>query len=349
MVRSMNRRNFLKYNAALLGGGAAALALGPRGLAVPQAFAATDLGAMVYRLGWVKNVEWSGSYFADKKGYWKDEGFSSVDLVPGGPNAAPGESIVNAGQALVTLSSPAITAAAVNQGAKLKIIGVQFQTSPFIIASPAAKPLKTPQDCIGKKIGVPGSNGPTWQAFLQANKIDPASLETVNIGFSSAPLTSGQVDGLMGFVTNVPGPLERQGFHTYYFGFGDFNFRLVNNDYLVTEDALKNRRAAVKGFLRGEIRGWHDALADINEAARLTVQEYGSDLGLDQQDQVDSLKLQVPLMVNDETKKSGLFTMTPALIAKSVELLKISGVDTTPDLFDMSVLQEIYAEDPKLI
>ena len=89
MVRSMNRRNFLKYNAALLGGGAAALALGPRGLAVPQAFAATDLGAMVYRLGWVKNVEWSGSYFADKKGYWKDEGFSSVDLVPGGPNAAP--------------------------------------------------------------------------------------------------------------------------------------------------------------------------------------------------------------------------------------------------------------------
>jgi ABC-type nitrate/sulfonate/bicarbonate transport system substrate-binding protein len=322
--------------------------LGRHGLGVTPARAA-DLGAMVYRLGWVKNVEWAGSYFADKKGYWKEEGFSSVELVPGGPNAAPGESIVNAGKALVSLSSPAITAAAVNEGAKLKIIGVQFQTSPFIIASPADKPLKTPQDCIGKKIGVPGANGPTWTAFLEANKIDPTSLETVNIGFSSAPLTSGQVDGLMGFVTNVPGPLERQGFHTYYFSFGDFNFRLVNNDYFVTEDALKNRRAAVKAFLRGEISGWKDALADFNESARLTAKEYGADLGLDMQDQLDSIKLQAPLMVNDETKKNGLFTMTPDLIAKSVELLKISGVDATPDLFDMTVLQEIYAEDPKLI
>jgi ABC-type nitrate/sulfonate/bicarbonate transport system substrate-binding protein len=341
MFHSMNRRTWLKYSAALVGGGI----FGVR----PSLSLAADLGPLVYRLGWVKNVGWAGTYFADKKGYFRDEGFSSVDLVPGGPNAAPSESIVNAGQALISLSSPAITASAVNNGAKLKIIGVQFQTSPFIIASPVNKPLKSPQECIGKKIGVPGTNGPTWQAFLAANKIDPASLETVNIGFSSAPLTSGQVDGLMGFVTNIPGPLKRQGFDTYYFGFGDFNFRLVNNDYFVSEDSLKNKRDAVKGFMRGEIRGWKDSLASPEESAKLTVEEYGADLGLDMVDQVDQSKIQDTLIVNDETKKNGLFTMTPELIAKSVELLKISGVETTPDLFDMSILQEIYAEDPKLI
>ncbi len=341
MIASMNRRTFLRYNAALAG--AAALAI-----RAPGAFAA-DLGALVYRLGWVKNVGWAGTYFADKKGYFRDEGFSSVELVAGGPNAPPSESIVNAGKALVSLSSPAITAAAVNEGAKLKVIGLQFQTSPFIIASPKDKPLKTPQDCIGKKIGVPGTNGPTWMAFLAANKIDPASLETVNIGFSSAPLTSGQVDGLMGFVTNIPGPLKRQGFETYYFGFGDFNFRLVNNDYFVTEDSLKTKRAAVKAFMRAEIRGWKDSLASPEESARLAVEEYGADLGLDMVDQVDQARIQDTLIVNDETKKNGLFTATPELIAKSVELLKISGVETTPDLFDMSILAEIYAEDPKLI
>lgn len=341
MFHSMNRRTWLKYSAALVGGGI----LGVR----PSLGLAADLGPLVYRLGWVKNVGWAGTYFADKKGYFRDEGFSSVDLVPGGPNAAPSESVVNAGQALVSLSSPAITASAVNNGAKLKIIGVQFQTSPFIIASPANKPLKSPQECIGKKIGVPGTNGPTWQAFLAANKIDPASLETVNIGFSSAPLTSGQVDGLMGFVTNIPGPLKRQGFDTYYFGFGDFNFRLVNNDYFVSEDSLKNKRDAVKGFMRGEIRGWKDSLASPEDSAKLAVEEYGADLGLDMVDQVDQSKIQDTLIVNDETRKNGLFTMTPELIAKSVELLKISGVETTPDLFDMSILQEIYSEDPKLI
>jgi ABC-type nitrate/sulfonate/bicarbonate transport system substrate-binding protein len=346
MVHSMNRRTFLKANAALLGAGM----LGASSLALrAPAAQAADLGKLVYRLGWVKNVGWAGTYFADKKGYFKEQGFSSVDLIPGGPNAAPSESIVNAGQALVSLSSPAITASAVNEGAKLKIIGVQFQTSPFIIASPADKPLKSPQDCIGKKIGVPGTNGPTWMAFLAANKIDPSKLETVNIGFSSAPLTSGQVDGLMGFVTNIPGPLKRQGFETYYFGFGDYNFRLVNNDYFVSEDSLKTKRDAVKAFMRGEILGWKDSLASPEESARLAVEEYGADLGLDMVDQVDQAKIQSTLIVNDETKKNGLFTMTPELIAKSVELLKISGVETTPDLFDMSILQEIYSEDPKLI
>jgi ABC-type nitrate/sulfonate/bicarbonate transport system substrate-binding protein len=346
MVHAMNRRQFLSYNAAMIGAGVLGTAL--PGLRAGPALAA-DLGPLVYRLGWVKNVGWAGTYFADKKGYFKDEGFSSVDLVPGGPNAAPSESIVNAGKALVSLSSPAITAAAVTEGARLKIIGVQFQTSPFIIASPKDKPLKTPQDCIGKKIGVPGTNGPTWMAFLAANGIDPSSLETVNIGFSAAPLTSGQVDGLMGFVTNIPGPLKRQGFETYYFGFGDFNFRLVNNDYFVSEDSLKERREAVKAFMRGEIRGWRDSLASPEESARLAVEEYGADLGLDMTDQIDQARIQDTLIVNDETAKNGLFTMTPELIAKSVELLKISGVETTADLFDMSILQEIYAEDPKLI
>jgi ABC-type nitrate/sulfonate/bicarbonate transport system substrate-binding protein len=341
MAYSINRRHFLQSAASLAGAGALGIHASPS--------QAADLGPLVYRLGWVKNVGWAGTYFADKKGYFTAEGFSSVELVPGGPNAAPGESIVNSGQALVSLSSPAITASAVNEGAKLKTIGVEFQTSPFIIASPIDKPLKSPQDCIGRKIGVPGTNGPTWMAFLAANGIDPASLETVNIGFSSAPLTSGQVDGLMGFVTNIPGPLKRQGFDTHYFGFGDFNFRLVNNNYFVSEETLATKRDAVKAFMRGEIRGWKDSIASPEESARLAVEEYGVDLGLDMVDQVDQAKIQTTLIVNDETKANGLFTMTPELIAKSVELLKISGVETTPDFFDMSILKEIFAEDPSLI
>jgi ABC-type nitrate/sulfonate/bicarbonate transport system substrate-binding protein len=341
MTDAINRRTFLGYNAALLGAGMLGTSM-----ATAQA---AELGSLVYQLGWVKNVGWAGTYFADKRGYFRDEGFSSVELIPGGPNAAPPESIVSAGQALVSLSSPAITASAVNNGAKLKIIGIQFQTSPFIIASPIDKPLKTPQDCIGKRIGIPGTNGPTWMAFLSANKIDPASLESVNIGFSSAPLTSGQVDGLMGFVTNIPGPLKRAGFETYYFGFGDFNFRLVNNSYFVAEESLTTRRDAVKGFMRAEIRGWKDSIASPEESAQLAVEEYGVDLGLDMVDQVDQARIQDTLIVNAETKNNGLFTMTPELIAKSVELLEISGVESSPDLFDMSILREIYDEDPKLI
>lgn len=101
--------------------------------------------------------------------------------------------------------------------------------------------------------------------------------------------------------------------------------------------------------MRGEIRGWKDSLASPEESAKLAVQEYGADLGLDMVDQIDQSRIQDALIVNDETRKNGLFTMTPELIAKSIELLKISGVEASPDLFDMSILHEIYHKDPQLI
>src|SRR5690348_16000596 len=84
--------------------------------------AADSFGALSYRLSWIKNVEYAGSYIADSKGYYKDHGFSSVSLISGGPSATPMEADVATGKALVSVSSPDITGAAILKGAPLKII-----------------------------------------------------------------------------------------------------------------------------------------------------------------------------------------------------------------------------------
>src|SRR6476660_6440636 len=99
---SLDRRAFLRRGAAggvglaLLGtGGMSAILAACGSSSKPAATGGTtttaagstakDLGELVFQLSWIKNVEFAGEYIADTNGYYKDEGFSKVTLLSGGP------------------------------------------------------------------------------------------------------------------------------------------------------------------------------------------------------------------------------------------------------------------------
>ena len=138
-------------------------------------------------------------------------GFSSVTLIAGGASATPQETDVVTKKALVGISSPDITGAAITKGAPLKIIGAQYQKNPFAILSLASKPIKTPQDMYGKKIGVQATNESVWSAFVKATKLDESKITKVPVQFDPLPLTQGTVDGWFSFVTNEPNDSAEQG------------------------------------------------------------------------------------------------------------------------------------------
>jgi ABC-type nitrate/sulfonate/bicarbonate transport system substrate-binding protein len=350
MAQRIDRKTFLgraaRTSAGIALAGAVPATFGTVAAATNDA---ATLGALTFQLGWLKNAEWAGEYIADHNGYYKAAGFSAATLLPGGPTAPPIESVVSSGKALSGISSPASTAAAILHGAKVKIIGVQYQRSPYCIVSLADKPIRTPQAMIGKRIGVPQSNQPTWFAFLAANGIDPSKVKTVTVGFNPAVLPNHQVDGLLAFITNEPIALKAQGVDTHAWLLSQFNFPLANNNYIATTDALANHRDQVKGMLKAEIRGWKASLANPSLGAKLAVDSYGSDLGLKMDEQVKQSAIQNTLVASADTKKHGLFTMTSELVAENIRLLHLSKVDiSAAQLFDLSALQELYAEEPSL-
>jgi hypothetical protein len=54
--------------------------------------------------------------------------------------------------------------------------------------------------------------------------------------------------------------------------------------------------------------------------------------------------------VSADTTKNGLLTVTPELLAANMKTLAVAGIKLTQDqLFDMSLIDEIYKEDPSLI
>jgi ABC-type nitrate/sulfonate/bicarbonate transport system substrate-binding protein len=314
------------------------------------AASAATIGSGSIRFSWIKNVEFAGSYIADSKGYYKAEGFSEFTLISGGPTATPAETDVLTGKALVGISAPDTTAAAILKGAGLKIIGAQYQKNPFAIMSMSKTPIKTAQDMIGKKIGVQAANEAIWAAFLKANKIDPKQVHKVPVQFDPLPLTTGTVDGWMSFVTNEPNTLKLKGFDVNTFLFADQNYPLVSEVYVVADKTIKERRATLKAFLRAEIKGWKDNIADPTLGAKLAAETYGKGLGLTTEEQTLESKDENKLISTDWTKKNGLFTISPELVTANINTLALAGYKVTAEqIFDLSLLAEVYKEDPTLV
>ncbi|WP_036319608.1 ABC transporter substrate-binding protein [Microbacterium indicum] len=305
-------------------------------------------GDLTLQLSWILNEEFAGEYIADSEGYYTDAGFSDVNLVPG-PSTGVAELL--GGSADIALSdSVAVGTAIANEDAPLKIVGATFQANPFTVLSLAdGGNIQTPQDLIGKKIGVQDSNTSLFQAFLAANDIDPDDVEVVPVQYDPAPLVNGEVDGFIAYTTNEEITVDQMGLDTASLTFADNGLPFVAETVTVTDDFLADNRDLIKAFLTAEIRGWTDAVADPQKGADLATETYGADQDLDPDKTLLGSEAQNKLVVSDDTEANGLFTISDDLQEATVESLAGAGIDVSADdLFDLSLLDEVYEENPDL-
>lgn len=309
-----------------------------------------DTDRLTIQLSWIKNSEFSGEYFADTRGYYNEEGFSSVSLVDGPTNT---QDVVLSGAALVGLADAVAVAAAVADGSPLKIIGTTYQKNPFSILSIRDRAnIRRPGDLIGKRIGVQtGDNEVLFDRFLRVNGIEPNQVTKVSVGYDPAPLVDGQVDGFFAFVTNESLTVQNLGYQVTNLLLADNGLPFVTEAFLVRQSSIDNDRERLKAFLKATIRGWRDAIADPDEGARLAVEVYGADLNLDINKERQQSRIQNALLVTSaETRANGLFTISESLQAKNLATMATAGFTlTASQIFDMTLLDEVYSENPELL
>ncbi|MBA8817581.1 ABC-type nitrate/sulfonate/bicarbonate transport system substrate-binding protein [Microbacterium halimionae] len=301
------------------------------------------------QLSWIKNEEFAGEFFADSKGYYTDAGFDSVTLVPGPSTSAP-ELI--SGTADFGMSDAVSTGSVIaSEGAPLKIIGTTYQKNPFTVLSLAdGGDIATVDDLVGKKIGVQDSNTALFNAFLSANGLTSDDVEIVPVQYDPAPLINGEVDGFISYLTNEAIIVANEGYDTTNLPFADNGLPFVAETLVTTDDMIANYPETVKAFLKAEIMGWTDLVNDPEEGARLAYEEYGADLDLNPENSTAGSIAQVDLVVTDETAENGLFTISDELQAATIESLAGAGIElSASDLFDLSLLAEVYEENPDLI
>lgn len=307
-------------------------------------------GDLTLQLSWVKNAEFLGEYMADQNGYYTDAGFDSVKLVAG-PSTGVAELVQ--GAADVALSDAVSVGTAVaNEDAPVKIIGSTYQKNPFTILSLAAGGnIATPQDMIGKRIGVQDSNTSLFQGLLAANGISPDQLTVVPVQYDPSVLVNGEVDGFMAYLTNESITVSADGTAVTNLPFADNGLPFVAETFTATDQMIAEHRDELKAFLEAEIKGWRDVLEDPEAAVDVDLEKYGADLGLDRANEVLSAHTaNEQLITSDETRANGLFTVSDQLQKETVTSLAGAGVDVTAeDLFDLSLLDEVYADNPDLV
>jgi ABC-type nitrate/sulfonate/bicarbonate transport system substrate-binding protein len=318
-------------------------------------------GEISLQYSWIKNEEFAGEYYADANGYYDEAGFDAVNGISG-PDT--GVAKLLSGSVQVALSDAAsIGAAIAEQDAPLKIIGATFQKNPFTILSlKDGADIKTPQDLVGKKIGVQDSNASVFAAILNANGIDPKDVEVVPVDFDPTPLMKGEVDGFMAYLTNEAITVETSGYEVTNLPYADNGVPYVAETYSVTDDYLAKNKDLLKAFLTAEIKGWTDVFKQPTDDTVSLITKYYDKAASENDEGLEAvfgaldpkktglgLEAEKKLISTPDTEANGLFTITPELQEQTVASLKAAGWDVSvEDMFDTSIIDEIYEENPDL-
>jgi ABC-type nitrate/sulfonate/bicarbonate transport system substrate-binding protein len=334
-MNRFGRREAIRRGARLAGGLAVAGPLA-RLIGGGTVGASGGLTPVPYQLSWLPTVEHCGTYISISDGTFESLGLE-VTPIPGGPttqNAA----IVVGGQALIGGDGAESIASARVEGAPVKIFGARLQKNPMCVMSLAESPITTPEDLVGKTIGVAQGNQPSWDVFLQIVGIDPGDVDVVPVQFDPSPTANGEVDGQVVFSINEPAQLLVQGIQTTTLLFADHGFSIFAGCYFATEDTIANEFDTLVSFLAGERAGFMANLAAPELGRDLTVDVYGADLDLDPEQQLYQSQALASVMVTPTTTERGLLWMSDDEIAANIETLAIAGVEVDTDLFTTEVL-----------
>lgn len=332
----MDRRTLLK---------SAALGLAAAGL--PRSSFAQDLIPLRVQLGWIANVEYVDHWLALEDGYFTDAGLD-VTVMPGGPNAPDPLTMVAAGSAEIGYTSWLPFLDAVAKGNEFVIIAARMQTSPLGIISLAKNPILSAKDIVGKKILAQGPAEQTSiDATLSLNGL-PNEWEMVKAGFSPEPLVAGDGDGYTAFATNQTITLEQMGLvrdkDFFFRSFDELGFPGYAGIAFVEKSYLEANREALVDYVAAIIKGFKADEADPAAGAKLTVEKYGADYGLDLSQQTRQNELQIGFMRPGGDPDFPLYALDPEKMAGPMyDAARATGRTDLPpidDIIDTSIVED---------
>jgi NitT/TauT family transport system substrate-binding protein len=303
----MRRRTVLTGAAATV---AAAANLLPSG-----GFAQAKTQTINLQLGWLASNNNIGEVVAKELGYFEEEKLN-VQIQPGGPNI-DGVAIVASGRCEIgqVSSSPSLMLAA-SQKIPVLCFATALQQHPYTFFSLEKKPIRTPKDMIGKKIGIQATGKILLTALLKKHNIPEKDVEVVVVGADFSPLLTGQVDAFTGWLTSTTA-IKALGQPPVTLRLWDAGVQLYALPLYATKDTLAKKPEMVAGFLKAQGRGYAFAHKDPEKAADLLIKEYPN---FKRGDELDGLKVLLKFAFNENTKVNGWGAFEPKVWQEQITL-----------------------------
>lgn len=254
---------------------------------------------------WVLNDEEAPWYNAVEKGFFKDVCLD-VELVPGGPGIEPIQLLAGGAVDIAVVAGASGIPSAVSSPTPADVVGVGtfLKHSPYIwmgldkdIAQDQKSEKKlTPQDLVGKKIGLQAGNDYFAQFLIAKYGLPEDAFELVEAGFTPDPLLVGAVDYYAAWIVNQPRLAEAQGFMNWTaFRFSEWGWDGYSDVSTVRRETLDANPDLVKRYLAAVDQGMKFLLDNPEESADIAV-KYGVDAQLTKEQALRRFELQKELI-----------------------------------------------------
>ncbi len=234
-------------------------------------FAAPALAAdsINVRLKWFHQAQFAGFYVAAEKGFYRENGLD-VSLQPGGPDF-PAIQMVAGGNEHFGVTGADQVLVARSRGVPVVALAVLYRKSPFVLFSLKQSGITTPDMFTGKKVGVKlgGNEELIYRTVMKQS--DVGGVTEVPVKFDMTPLLTGQVDVWPGYVINEVISARAKGFDVNVIWPSNYGVNLYGDTIFTTEKMLKEKPEVVRRFVEATLKGWNYAVANPEEAARLTL------------------------------------------------------------------------------
>src|SRR5215510_3456852 len=262
--RRINRRTAIKAGAAA---GLAAAGLWPR-----AAHTQAKTQTVNMQLGWLAGNNQAGEVAAKHLGYFEEEKINLV-IHPGGPTIDGGAIVASGRHELGQGSSSPPLMLAASQKIPVKCFAIGAQRHPYAYFTLPAKPVRTPQDLVGKKVGVQATAKILLSAVLKKYNISEKDLTVVVIGSEMTPVLTGQTDVVSGWVSNTT-TLKVLGPERIDMMLWDTGVRLYALPYYATKETIERKPEMLAAFTRAASRGWEFAYKNPDKAVEFLLKDY---------------------------------------------------------------------------
>lgn len=276
----------------------------------------------VFALNWFAVGDHAAYWVALDKGYYKAKGLD-VTLEN---SKGSGDSIakVDTDRADVGLADNAVVIASLSRGSKIKTVGMVFDKTPLNIFSRQDNPIRKPKDLEGRTIAAPpgDSQRQVWPAFAKLHKIDESKVTWVNIEPTAkvAALAEKRVDAVADYLTGQPNydkAMNGPG-TTVMMPWADFGFDTYSMSIIASEKTMKERPAALKGFLEASYMGWRDVMADPEGALAIFKKRVPE---IDVAFIRANMKMGLSLMNSERYRSNGIGWIEPKKMCASVDVV----------------------------
>jgi NitT/TauT family transport system substrate-binding protein len=161
------------------------------------------LTSISLQLQWLPQTQFAGYYAALDQGYFEEEGFDEVEIIPSGGDIVPQDALVAGDVDFAIAWVPKVLGTLEATGAELTDIAQVYQSSGTLQVSWADSGIESVADFEGKRIGSWGF-GNEWEIFaaMADEGLDSTTVSVTTQDFSMNALLDGDVDAAQAMTYN---------------------------------------------------------------------------------------------------------------------------------------------------